>query len=69
MQETELLGGVARLEFAYWGTSGADSATWLTQWDGPVLPQLIRIRMTFGKGDSRHWPDMIVAPQLWTPGV
>ena len=69
-QETELLGGVVRLEFAYWGTSGADSpTTWLTQWDGPALPQLIRIRMSFGKGDSRHWPDMIVAPQLWTPGV
>ncbi len=68
--ETELLHGVARLDLAYWGTAAPDApASWLAQWDGPAIPQLIRIRLTFAKGDNRHWPDMIVAPQLWTPVI
>ena len=68
--DTELLRGVARLDLAYWGTTAPDSpAGWLAQWDGPAIPQLVRIRLTFGKGDVRHWPDMIVAPQLWSPAI
>lgn len=70
MTETELLRGVARFELAYWGITAPDvPAGWLAQWDGPAIPQLVRIRVTFAKGDSRHWPDMIVAPQLWSPVV
>jgi general secretion pathway protein J len=66
--DTELLRGVARLDLAYWGTTAPDApAGWLAQWDGPAIPELVRIRVTFAKGDSRHWPDMIVAPQLWSP--
>jgi general secretion pathway protein J len=66
--ETELLRGVTRVEFAYWGTAAVDSpATWVTEWNVPTMPQLIRIRLGFREGDSRHWPDMIVAPQLWMP--
>ncbi len=68
--ETELLRGVAHLDLAYWGTTAPDSpAGWLAQWDGPAIPQLVRIRLTFATGDARHWPDMIVAPQLWTPVI
>ena len=68
--ETELLRGVARLDLAYWGsTAPGVPASWLAQWDGPAIPQLIRIRLTFGKGDNHIWPDMIVAPQLWTPVI
>ncbi len=68
--DTELLRGVARLDLAYWGTTAPDSpASWLAQWDGPAIPQLVRIRLTFAKGDTRHWPDMIVAPQLWSPAI
>ena len=66
--ETDLLRGVGRLDLAYWAKIGANStATWLTQWDSPAVPQLIRIRLTFGKGDSRSWPDLIVAPMLSSP--
>jgi general secretion pathway protein J len=63
--DAELLRGVARLQFAYFGapTPGA-LAGWLTQWDGPALPELIRVQLSFLKGDTRHWPDLIVAPQL-----
>ncbi len=66
--KTELMRGVDRLELAYWGVSSSVAAAgWLAQWDGPALPKLIRIRLTFAKGDSRHWPDFIAAPQLATP--
>jgi general secretion pathway protein J len=68
--DTELLRGVARLDLAYWGTTAPDlPASWLAQWEGPAIPQLVRIRLTFAKGDARHWPDMIVAPQLWSPAI
>src|SRR5207237_9730666 len=68
--ETELLRGVARIEFAYCGTPDPDSpATWLAQWNGLAMPQLVRIRVSVPEGDRRHWPDMIVAPQLGLPEV
>lgn len=68
LTETELISNVAALQFAYWGTTNPNSAaTWLTQWDGPALPALVRVRIGLGKGDPRHWPDLIVAPSLWNP--
>jgi general secretion pathway protein J len=61
----ELLRGVARVQLAYFGAQASGSPVgWLTQWDGPALPELIRVRLNFVKGDTRHWPDLIVAPQL-----
>jgi general secretion pathway protein J len=63
--ETELIGGVARVDFAYWGSASPDQpATWLSEWNGPALPALIRIRLVFGKGDRRRWPALIVATEL-----
>jgi prepilin-type N-terminal cleavage/methylation domain-containing protein len=60
--ETELIGGVARLELAYWGAVAADQpAGWQGQWQGPQLPDLIRVRVVFAKRDRRHWPDLIAA--------
>jgi prepilin-type N-terminal cleavage/methylation domain-containing protein len=72
--ETGLLRGVVRLELGYWPTIGATiganpTATWLSKWDSPAVPQLIRIRLTFGTGDSRSWPDLIVAPTLASPDM
>lgn len=62
---TEILRGVDRLELAYWGPSPAVSAlTWLGAWEGPNLPDLVRIRLWFSQGDPRRWPDLIVAPRL-----
>jgi general secretion pathway protein J len=63
---SEIISGVDRLEFAYWGLPSptATSATWLAAWDGPSLPDLVRIRLGFGRGDPRRWPDLIVAPRL-----
>lgn len=63
---SEILRSVDRLEFAYWGLPAptALSPTWLAAWDGPSLPDLIRVRVGFRRGDPRHWPDLIVAPRL-----
>ncbi len=60
--ETELIGGVARVELAYWGAPAPDQpAAWQGQWQGPDLPGLIRVRVVFASRDKRHWPDLIAA--------
>ena len=62
--EIELIRGVERLEFAYWGAGSPDQpAGWQDQSGSSQLPELIRVRLTFPKGDRRRWPDLIVAPQ------
>lgn len=62
--ETEVIRGVERLDLAYWGSPSPDQpAAWQTQWDGPEIPELIRLRLGFAKGDRRRWPDLIAAPQ------
>ena len=62
--ETELIRGVEGLDFAYWGSPSADQpAGWQAQWDGSNIPELIRVRLAFAKGDRRRWPDLIAAPQ------
>jgi general secretion pathway protein J len=66
--ETELMRGVDRLQLAYWAPPSS-GARWLAEWNGPGLPELIRVSLSFAKGDSRHWPDLIAAPLLWAPDV
>jgi general secretion pathway protein J len=62
--ETELVGNVERLDVAYWGTAPSGQETgWQSQWDGPAIPELIRVRLVFGKNDRRRFPDLIAAPQ------
>lgn len=63
---SEVLSGVDRLTFAYWGLPAptAASPAWLAAWDGPSLPDLVRIRIGFDRNDPRRWPDLIVAPRL-----
>jgi general secretion pathway protein J len=62
--ETELVRDVDQLELAYWGASSPDqTAGWLAQWDGPGVPDLIRVRLGFGKDDRRRFPDLIAASQ------
>ncbi len=63
--EVELVAHVKQLVIAYWGATTPDRpAGWQAQWDGPVPPQLIRIRLVFPDGDRRRWPDLIAAPLL-----
>ena len=63
--ETELVRGVDRLDLAYWGSPSPEQpAGWQAQWDGPAIPELIRIRLVFAKDDRRRFPALIAAPQL-----
>jgi general secretion pathway protein J len=62
--ETELVGNVERLDLAYWGTTPSGQETgWQAQWDGPAIPELIRVRLVFSANDRRRFPDLIAAPQ------
>ncbi len=61
-QETELIGGIARLRIAYWQPPGV----WTSTWKDPELPLLIRINLTF-LGDAAHWPEIVAAPLLSPP--
>jgi general secretion pathway protein J len=62
--ETELVGNVERLDLAYWGASSSAQETgWQAQWDGPAIPELIRVRLVLGEKDRRRFPDLIAAPQ------
>jgi len=63
--ETELMRWVERLDLAYWGSPAPGQPPgWQSQWDGPGLPELVRLRLGFAQGDRRRWPDLIAAPQL-----
>lgn len=66
-----LLNGVDHLDIAYWGpdASRAEAARgWHSQWQGPELPELVRIQLVFPADDSRHWPPIIAAPMRAKPG-
>jgi general secretion pathway protein J len=57
-----LLDGVDRLDVAFW-----DGASWTAAWSAPDPPRLVRLRVVFAAGDSRHWPDIIAAPMQAFP--
>jgi general secretion pathway protein J len=62
--ETELIRHIHGLELAYWGSPSPDQgAGWQAQWDGPGIPDLIRVRLVLEKDDRRHFPGLIAAPQ------
>ena len=58
--EVELLSNVSGIELDYWypGTG------WASAWRSSELPLLVRIRLRFPPGDTRHWPDVVAAPLL-----
>jgi len=60
-----VLGGVDRLEIAYFGVGRADrQPRWWSYWRGqPAMPLLVRLRVVFPPGDLRIWPDLLVAPR------
>jgi general secretion pathway protein J len=67
--EARLIHGLKTLGFTYWGdpAGSGGAAAWLPEWVSPALPELVRIRLSFGKGDDRRWPDLVAAPQLRSP--
>lgn len=69
-QETELLEGVAQIEFSYRHPADANGrgGEWRQEWLEPMLPGLIKVHLVFPKNDGRHWPDIVIAPALDLPG-
>jgi general secretion pathway protein J len=63
LTETSLLSGVSRLELSFWQSGSG----WVSTWQSPDLPTLVRFRLVFAAGYERHWPDIIAAPLLDRP--
>lgn len=57
-----LIENIATIEIAYYGASDRNRPPgWSDEWSGGHgLPSLVRLRVTFPKGDTRRWPDLIV---------
>jgi general secretion pathway protein J len=68
--DTVLLDKVEKLEIAYWAPDDGSNqpAGWRDDWNSPYLPFIVRLRLTFPKGDRRRWPTISVAPLLEQPG-
>jgi general secretion pathway protein J len=61
-----LLREVEAIELVYFGTKrGEKQAAWHDAWSAePALPQLVRLKVRFPQGDTRVWPDLIIAPRI-----
>jgi general secretion pathway protein J len=63
-QTRVLLKRVQQIDIAYFGAAAPDfMARWRPSWaNQPVLPQLVRVRLSLPEGDRRQWPDLLVHP-------
>lgn len=61
-----LLAGIRDAQFAYFGVTRTDRApAWHAVWQGQTtLPQLLRLRVRLADGDTRMWPELLVAPRI-----
>ena len=61
-----LLQGLKSLSFAYFGADEPGGpASWHDRWvQVKWMPQLVRVRAEFDSGDSRMWPELLVAPRI-----
>jgi len=66
-QQTVLLDGVDHVDFSYFRQL-SQGGGWVTSWNMPTLPQLVRITVAFDANDRRHWPTIEAAPMLSRPG-
>jgi general secretion pathway protein J len=58
---TDLLRHAQSVELAYLPEGGVWQSGWSRQ---PALPALLRLRVTFPKGDARVWPELFIAPRI-----
>jgi general secretion pathway protein J len=65
-QRQVLLRGVDSVDLAYFGATREDpQPQWREIWsDEAGPPRLVRVRVSFGNGDRRLWPDLIVQPAI-----
>ena len=66
-EDSVLLDGVDRVEFAYWGSAGGNAGQWLSSWTGKDIPPLIRVRLHFLAALRRTWPDIIARTERLHP--
>jgi general secretion pathway protein J len=61
-----LLAAIEAGEFAYFGAVQRQSvAQWHERWNGEMsLPALVRVRVSFARGEPRLWPDLTIAPRI-----
>jgi general secretion pathway protein J len=64
--ESVVVDGIDSIAIGYFGPPAAGlPPQWLPHWDGTLgLPQLVRLSVTFRRGDARRWPEFVVAPRL-----
>ncbi len=63
---SRLIANVESVELSYFGKRRSDRApAWHDRWKDEIgLPQLVRVRVRFPTGDTRLWPDLVVAPRI-----
>ena len=61
-----LIPNVEDVTLSYFGRKRSDKeATWHAVWSGePALPQLVRIKVALPSGDTRAWPELVIAPRI-----
>jgi len=61
-----LIANAASISFSYFGKGRSDrGAEWRTLWAGELLPpKLVRIQVKFRAGDTRDWPELIIARRI-----
>jgi general secretion pathway protein J len=62
-----LLTDVEHVELSYFGRVPSENAArWHDKWaQQSMLPQLVRIQVRFHAGDTRLWPELVVAPRIY----
>jgi general secretion pathway protein J len=65
--KTVLIDDIAGANMSYFGVAAVgQSAQWHDRWvQQSELPKLIRIRLSFRSGDTRSWPELVVAPRVY----
>jgi general secretion pathway protein J len=63
---TLLLSDIDRVEFAYSGDVTTERSTqWNESWSKRSdVPRLVRVRVAFRSGDTRLWPELLIAPRI-----
>ena len=60
-----ILSDVTSMNVSYFGDKdGGRVRTWHESWDGMLLPELVRIDITFPPDDHRDWMPLIVSPMV-----
>lgn len=62
----KLINHLTSIEFTYFGSGpDDDEAKWHGSWTNRrTLPRLVRVRASFPSGDTRQWPEMVIAPRI-----